>query len=581
MEQINRLKDPDGVELSKSIRGIDKRHSAATNRYLYYPDHLVRMPGPGTGGFLSNLFSGLYTLFTERVFSGVFTGALKEPLVATRSSSLRDESVGSFVSRRYGPAAADNLLSALFHGIYAGDIYNLSARTLLPKLWHLETRDSDSRGIMMELMELSFRQQALLAFNNVRFMNRFIKDDRGVEGKWNFLTMQMMQTSVYSFINGIGQITDALLANLRNHTNVTFETGAKIDQMSYNGEKQKFKIGAGGRALNSKDFDYTICTLSPHALSRMLQTSPDEANTSKDSIAIPASLTNALAHGPKAVNVMVVNLYYKSPDLPIPSGFGYLIPRSVPASENPERALGVIFSSETAGPRGPEAFQTIQVPDPAIQKKLQDRMQKGFGKIVKDLESEGRLPQGNTRVRVTAEEDFQEDLKRLHQELEESMHDERIQVGQDTASGTKLAVMLGGHWWADWADSDLPSEDEGIEMAKNVIKRHLKIDEEPMLAKARLQRDCIPQYQVGYRDDMARIHKELVNTFGGRLKVTGTWWQGGVGFNDCVKNARETSRRVREEWDEQTGLEDYTESEKWVIADRKSKVMVMDPLQGR
>lgn len=47
---------------------------------------------------------------------------------------------------------------------------------------------------------------------------------------------------------------------------------------------------------------------------------------------------------------MTVNLWYPTPELK-PPGFGYLIPRSVPEWENPNRALGVFFDSDV-GVRG-------------------------------------------------------------------------------------------------------------------------------------------------------------------------------------------------------------------------------------
>lgn len=57
--------------------------------------------------------------------------------------------MGDFISRRIDKRVADNMLSAVMHGIYAGDIYQLSAKTLLSKLWQLEGRyGSMFRGFM-------------------------------------------------------------------------------------------------------------------------------------------------------------------------------------------------------------------------------------------------------------------------------------------------------------------------------------------------------------------------------------------------------------------------------------------------
>lgn len=158
---------------------------------------------------------------------------------------------------------------------------------------------------------------------------------------------------------------------------------------------------------------------------------------------------------------MVVNLYYDDPELIKIPGFGYLIPQSTPVDQNPERALGVVFSSQTS-------------------------------------------------------------------------------PGQDTAPGTKLTVLLGGHWWSDWAASDLPDERKGVEMAKSLLRRHMNITDQPAVAKARLQRNAIPQYTVGHAERMVGLHNKLLEEYGGRLKITGAWHTG-VGVNDCIRSARLTA----------------------------------------
>ena len=554
-----------GESLTKSIRGIGLDHPAATNRYIYYPDHLVHMPGPNpSAGFLSRSFSLISTLFTEPAFKGVIPALLAEPTVARRPKNLRDESVGSFMTRRFGPAITDNLLSALFHGIYAGDIYKLSARQLMPYLWYMENRDQDGNGVLAEILELTFRAFRVQAFDRHRFMTRFAKDRVGPVDEFNFLCFQMRQTSVYSFVKGIGQLTDALLENLKQNNNVTIKTNAELI-IEYNSSAQNINITT--RSKNElQSFDYAVCTTSPQALNDM--TAPPPAHKQ-----LKSALTRN-GQGFPSVNVMVVNLYYSNPSLHIPKGFGYLIPRSVPAEQNPERALGVIFSSETAGPRGKDAFQTI------LKFNLDDLEQAGALKQMNEFQTPNEKPSSEPAPSVSERpsEPKSEVRPAIDPVTPRLSSEETIQIGQDTASGTKLAVMIGGHWWDGWTDSDLPSEDDAIEMAKNVIARHLKITEQPMLAKARLQRDCIPQYQVGYRDDMARIHKELVNDFGGKLKVAGVWWQGGVGVNDCVRGAREMSRRIREGWDDETGLEGYAEGEKWVLRDNRNGLAVIDPM---
>jgi oxygen-dependent protoporphyrinogen oxidase len=129
-------------------------------------------------------------------------------------------------------------------------------------------------------------------------------------------------------------------------------------------------------------------------------------------------------------------------------------------------------------------------------------------------------------------------------------------IGQDIA-GTKVTVMLGGHWWDGF--NEYPSEEEGAEMARRVLERHLGANfaEKPDKVLVGLNRECIPQYVVGHEALLQRAHHELMSGFKGRLSVAGTSY-GGVGFNDCVRGARDVVLKLKRNTpglNETTGLE--------------------------
>ena len=181
-----------------------------------------------------------------------------------------------------------------------------------------------------------------------------------------------------------------------------------------------------------------------------------------------------------SVTVMVVNLFFSNPALLPVHGFGYLLPRSLPFTQNPERALGVVFDSDAT-------------------------------------------------------------------------------VGQDNIPGTKLTVMLGGHWWDGW--DSYPDEEEGARMAKAIIARHLGIVEEPQAVHVGLQRECIPQYTVGHDYRMQGAHQLLGQEVKGRLRVAGNSYTG-VGLNDCVRAARDVVRGLAT-GEQKTGLDTYAEGVAW------------------
>ena len=192
-----------------------------------------------------------------------------------------------------------------------------------------------------------------------------------------------------------------------------------------------------------------------------------------------------------SVTVNVVNLYYNKPNLLPIEGFGYLIPQATPLEQNPELALGVVFDSDV-------------------------------------------VPFGQDRLRVL---------------------DTSSAESTEQARGTKITIMLGGHWYN--ALDEVPDEGLALEHAKSVVKRHLGITMEPTASLVSQQRDCIPQYTVGHVARLAKAHNELNRRFDGRLKVAGSSY-GGVGLNDCVVAGMEIAGYAagdEDNWKNKTGLE--------------------------
>lgn len=114
-------------------------------------------------------------------------------------------------------------------------------------------------------------------------------------------------------------------------------------------------------------------------------------------------------------------------------------------------------------------------------------------------------------------------------------------VGQDTVSGTKVTVMLGGHWWDNL--TSYPDKKDGVAMAKRVLRRHLGIRTEPQEGRVGLKRNCIPQYHVGHADTVNKLRSEVKAAFQGELIVTGNAFTG-VGVHDCVDSGLRTSEML-------------------------------------
>ncbi len=497
------------LDMAEDVIPTSAKSPAALNRYIYYPDHLVRMPGslPGAN-LLTQIATNFMTVAQEPIFKGAVGGLFSEPSVTARSKYVQDESVGKFVTRRFGRHVADNLVSALFHGIYAGDLYKLSARTILPLFWHLE--EISETGIVGAIAEQMWNGESLLPYDDIQFTLQSDQTLNISPTPMKALADKLEGSSVYTFKKGLAQLAEKTEAGLRKCDNV--EIKHMTAALAFDSRTNQFSITDADHPKktieeNTHKYDYVVATIPSQQLSKALY---NHCATNSTSLASPCSgMLTHLYNSTSTVNVMVVNLFYRNPNLIPVVGFGYLIPRSIAIDQNPERALGVIFGSATS----------------------------------------------RASSNVSADPD-------------------QSNPSQDSAPGTKLTVMMGGHWWSSWSSSDLPNEETAVEMAKAVLERHLGITDAPVVAKARMQWNAIPQYEVGHHERMAGIHHDLRREFDGRLKVAGSAYQG-VGVNDCVKAARKASFDIREGLDERTGLESFGQEMRWAVYKRRERAVYM------
>lgn len=343
----------------------------------------------------------------------------------------------------------NNLASAVMHGIYAGDIWNLSARTLLSQAWMLEgLAGSIFKGMIKIQQETPLQEQVMLFHPHDLDVYKAMREEVKLDETFH---KHLDGCAMFTFENGMAELVMALQKNLENSGQVDFKFGSWV---------QDYKLF---REENREYVDVTtgVGTLDAEHLSKTNHFQPKESpSTARYDLVVSTLRHKNLT---PFVTVQTVNLYFPNPNLIPQKGFGYLIPQSVAFGENPERALGVIFDSD------------------AIQ-------------------------------------------------------------GQDTAEGTKLTVMLGGHYWDGW--EHYPSDDEAYGLAMSLLRRHLKIKEEPTHYNVNLSKDCIPQYTVGYEERLKSYAEHITYKYLGRVRVVGSQTHG-VGVNDCIRGAWDMARRLR------------------------------------
>lgn len=127
--------------------------------------------------------------------------------------------------------------------------------------------------------------------------------------------------------------------------------------------------------------------------------------------------------------------------------------------------------------------------------------------------------------------------------------------GPDELAGTKLFVLMGGHYY-DQPGVSTPSEAEAILQARAVLERHLGIPlDAPCHAVSRLAKQCIPQHYVGHQGRMRAAHAELRKAYKGRLAVAGGSYTR-IGAVAALRAGYDAATSVAgEDWLTTTGLE--------------------------
>lgn len=214
------------LDLVKDALFTFKSTPGAMNRYIYYPDRLNRLPSLEEGLDLGRLFS----LWWSGLFKGSL-GILNERNVRSRPRALVDETIGSFAERRVDKNLANNILSPVIHGIYAGDIWQLSAKTLLSLPWQLEGKyGSVARGMYRMVsggdgppensptMRLAHPQDA----ETWKAINSEIDLDPQ-------LAQNLNDSAFFTFRNGLQQLVQRLQEEVERKGNIKIAVNTKVE----------------------------------------------------------------------------------------------------------------------------------------------------------------------------------------------------------------------------------------------------------------------------------------------------------------------------------------------------------------
>lgn len=191
------------------------------------------MPGPGM-----SIFKTAATILSEPAFSGAIPAMAGEWFRPPRDDDVTDESLGSFLERRMGTRqVGDNLVSAVMHGIFAGDIYQLSAKSIVPYQWHLEKTYG---SVMKGVWKVKPGSEGLIPMpeRDALYVKSF-RDEPLLDRDFG---RKLSMASVFSFKNGIQTLVHGLQDALSHKDNVTIKTGSPITKLEKDETTGKIQV---------------------------------------------------------------------------------------------------------------------------------------------------------------------------------------------------------------------------------------------------------------------------------------------------------------------------------------------------
>ncbi|KAK3337201.1 hypothetical protein B0T19DRAFT_350644 [Cercophora scortea] len=304
-----------GLHLEKHLRATD--HRDLVRRFIYYPDHMVDVSGPVLDPLrplatISSCAKLLVDLLTEPLFNGAVPSVINMlwgPGKAMLKEGKPGETVGDFFTMAFGGHRdlVDNVLSAMMHGIYGGDVWKLAMAS--SPFFRMTYPAAPAGKVWVEHKDRSLLFDILLYHKSALFLA-----ERGTRAGYMW------------FQNGFTTLTDALATALKENPNVTIKLNRPVTSVRYHPTTDTVTVRT---SKGITKYDKVVSTI-------FAKTLADITDGRLPSL--------AKSH---AVTIQLVNLWYPTPNLNAPyHGFGYLIPRSVPADQNPEGALGVIFDSD-------------------------------------------------------------------------------------------------------------------------------------------------------------------------------------------------------------------------------------------
>ncbi len=299
---------PWGVALCQELGLSDRLHGTNPHQkstYVLNRDRLLPLPD----GLAMMIPTNIQAILKSRLVSWFGKARMGLDFILPPKAVNGDESLGSFVSRRLGREAYENLIEPLMSGIYAGDGDQLSLASTFPYLRDLELKyGSLARGTF------SIRKQS------------------------NGKSVQGSRSAFLTPTTGLAEIVERLVQYLTSNGTI-LRLNTAVSRISIFDDRYLVELENG----SSLETDSVILA-TPTFVSGNLLASLDP------------SLASNLQSIPY-VSTATVSLAYAQSDVPRDlDGYGYVIPR-----REGRRALACTWTSTKFPHRAPEGYALIRV----------------------------------------------------------------------------------------------------------------------------------------------------------------------------------------------------------------------------
>ncbi|XP_053667735.1 protoporphyrinogen oxidase [Anopheles marshallii] len=296
----NTLQLIEELGLADEVYSISSNHTAARNRMIYAKGKLNLLPN-SLGGLLKTV-----PPFTKPLYFAAF-----RDLTAGRSKTvLNDESMYSFVERRFGKEIADYAVSSMLCGICAGNAKEISVKFLMKDLFEREQRHG---GVLLGLLK-----EALQNRNKQKQRENVTTNPTSASSLAQRAKAE--NWSIYSIRGGLQTLPETLAEDLR-AKGVPIVTGTKFEELTFERDRVMLRVDGKEQQLR-----HLVSSIPSYKLAKHVQKQHSQLASTLSSIPF--------------VDVCVVNLQYRKADLLQQDGFGFLVP---PIENLP--ILGVIFDS--------------------------------------------------------------------------------------------------------------------------------------------------------------------------------------------------------------------------------------------